>query len=950
MKQLSFLSMKRSFLAIIVLLMACGSLHAKTALAHFGQFSKQPWQAQYSTSAYSNWYEVNTDDSSWKSINGPVSSSEGLDYSNFEPGEKLFNIICRRHFTASNLNDEEYIFYVTHTNCCVAYLNGHEIYNSSNSIAPSECRKIFVSSEWLKTGDNLLAVRCYSNSSYYSMEKPYLDFGLYGEDRNWLDVDLATPGSLGREILYQVDVLGDVELLRVKGNMNDDDWTAISNMANVRELDLSQAKAENLPNNLLSGHKEFHSILLPQNLKTIGDNAFRETKLTDISIPASVNRIGSGTFYGDNWLTKVEFPSNSQLTDIGTSAFRGCKALLSVKLPNGITKLEREIFSYCYALSSVILPSALQSIGNSCFFQVSALKNIDFPQTLGSIGVTAFYQAGLESVVLPQNITYLGSQAFSGCRNLKKVELPITAKVSNGESYSSGGYYSTFTSCTALEKVVCHSATPPLVANSTPFNEVDLSKVTLEVPAFAVVDYKLSTYWHNFGKIVEGAEPSLLNIGSTLTLTNNRRPVNKVDILLSQDGCLTVGGNAPLEVGTMTFTVNRPNKSYGQLLNQTSAVSADLMETKYRVYANGWYFITPLHDININDISHSDANAAFIFRYYNSENRANNGPKGSWQNLTENVIHSGQGYILQTNREGWITLPATSNGKAAALVSTDAVVALKSYRAANEVDANWNYVGNPYPCYYDTYYMDLAAPITVRDYDNNTYRAYSPIDDNYVLSPMEAFFVQKPDGLSQILFQEEGRQFAPDVQRSASTRKVINDNRLLFDIEVTDGTHSDFTRLVLSPQASLAYEPAVDVTKFFSQEATVPQLYTLNAEGDALAINQRPVADGIARLGLSASVPGTYSIKLSRGPGQLLLFDTITGQTTDISQESYYFSIDEVGIFDQRFVLNLGTTSIQSVEDMQQQNGHLYDLQGRPVNNLPSKGIYVKKGKKYVVK
>ena len=131
-------------------------------------------------------------------------------------------------------------------------------------------------------------------------------------------------------------------------------------------------------------------------------------------------------------------------------------------------------------------------------------------------------------------------------------------QTTNSEVIGWNGYFSNFNYCTSLEKVTCLSATPPAIY-SNPFSYVDRSKVTLVVPAFAVVDYKLDTYWHEFGSIIEGAETEFLNIGSTLTLTNNRRPAKKVDVLLDEGGSLIVGGNAPFEVGALTFTVNTPH-------------------------------------------------------------------------------------------------------------------------------------------------------------------------------------------------------------------------------------------------------------------------------------------------------------------------------------------------------------------------------------------------------
>ena len=775
---------------------------------------------------------------------------------------------------------------------------------------------------------------------------------------NWTSVTITTPGSLGQEVLYQVNMLSDVEYLRVKGNMNNDDWQTIKNMENLKGADLSQAIAEAVPDNQFYEMREFHIILLPQGIKRIGERAFYKTQIGSITIPATVTEIANDAFREVKQLKTVDMAAGSQLSKIGAYAFNSCESLEAINLPNGISILENATFFNCKSLTTVVLPATLQGIGNDCFAYTEALRHIDFPQSMTYINSFAFGNSGLEEVVLPQGMTFLGGSTFSDCKNLKTVELPATPTLEHEwwswENHS--GYDSNFSGCYAIEKVICHSATPPSVSNA-PFGDVDLSKVTLVVPAFAIVDYKLDNYWHQFGTIVEGANPTVLNIGSTLSLINNRRPSGKPDVLLSEGARLTVDGNAPFESSSFTFTINYPSSTYGQLQNNTTAMNTDRMTTRFYINSYNWYFITPLHDVNVADVSHSDAEASFIFRYYNAQNRAVNGPSMSWQNLTENTLKAGQGYIVQANRNGWITMPATVSGKAAAFVSDDVTMTMKAMNAANSTDANWNYLGNPYPCYYDTYYMDISAPITVRDYGNWTYRAYSPIDDHYVLRPMEAFFVQKPASQNTILFQKEGRQFTPDIQTTASARANQQTNRTLFDIQISDGSLNDVTRLVINSEASTSYESARDAAKFISNEASIPQLYTIDSQDNRLAINERPLADGNVRLGLQISQPGTYTFSLSRGSAPIILTDAANGQNTDLSHQDYTFSITQTGNEDNRFTLSFGNTNsiVPTQNGTNQPNELLYDLQGRGIKRQPQHGLYIKRdatgnGKKYIVK
>jgi hypothetical protein len=64
-------------------------------------------------------------------------------------------------------------------------------------------------------------------------------YGLMKTDRV-VTAEVTEPGSLGQEILYNVEQLADVQRLKVTGTLNDADWTTIGNMSNTLwEIDLS---------------------------------------------------------------------------------------------------------------------------------------------------------------------------------------------------------------------------------------------------------------------------------------------------------------------------------------------------------------------------------------------------------------------------------------------------------------------------------------------------------------------------------------------------------------------------------------------------------------------------------------------------------------------------------------------------------------------------------------
>ena len=90
-----------------------------------------------------------------------------------------------------------------------------------------------------------------------------------------------------------------------------------------------------IANNAFSSAVNMTSILLPNSIKTIGNNAFANSGLTSINIPNNVTSIGTSAFSGCAGLTNVTIPES--VTSIGSSAFSGCTGLVSVNFMGTLT-------------------------------------------------------------------------------------------------------------------------------------------------------------------------------------------------------------------------------------------------------------------------------------------------------------------------------------------------------------------------------------------------------------------------------------------------------------------------------------------------------------------------------------------------------------------------------------------------------------------------------------
>ena len=87
------------------------------------------------------------------------------------------------------------------------------------------------------------------------------------------------------------------------------------------------------------------AIYLPNTIKTIGNNAFKETLIENIALPETLTTIGEGAFNNVKKLALAALPTN--LVKLGARAFAGCSNITISELPAGITKIPTQCFALC---------------------------------------------------------------------------------------------------------------------------------------------------------------------------------------------------------------------------------------------------------------------------------------------------------------------------------------------------------------------------------------------------------------------------------------------------------------------------------------------------------------------------------------------------------------------------------------------------------------------------
>ena len=200
-------------------------------------------------------------------------------------------------------------------------------------------------------------------------------------------------------------------------------------------------------NGVLQGNATYKVIMLRANLFRAADSGVT-SQITKITIPKTVQHIESRCF--DECVNMTEFviegatDGTSQLKEIDSHAFLNCKKLASIALPNSVTYLgddaansiEGGVFEGCESFTSFTFPSsyASRNLPSFTFKECKNLATINWngynPKRLNN---SAFYNCDkITWSQIPQSVEELGSTCFYDCEALTSVDLSKIKKMDTG--------------------------------------------------------------------------------------------------------------------------------------------------------------------------------------------------------------------------------------------------------------------------------------------------------------------------------------------------------------------------------------------------------------------------------------------------------------------------------------------------------------------------------------
>lgn len=201
----------------------------------------------------------------------------------------------------------------------------------------------------------------------------------------------------------------------LKWTLDDDGVLTISGIGNMRDYDGNNQPWKDL---------DVKKVVIVSGVTSIGIYAFKYCRnLENIEIPNTVKEIRTGAFSYCSSLDNVVIPNS--IDWIWGDVFYYCTSLKNIALPESITGISGCAFEECNSLESIIIPSKVDSINGGTFRNCRKLKTVVLPEGLVEIAVQAFWGcAGLTNLTIPDSVKYIGEGAFNGCNSLKELKLP----------------------------------------------------------------------------------------------------------------------------------------------------------------------------------------------------------------------------------------------------------------------------------------------------------------------------------------------------------------------------------------------------------------------------------------------------------------------------------------------------------------------------------------------
>lgn len=167
--------------------------------------------------------------------------------------------------------------------------------------------------------------------------------------------DLSQVTSIGDRAFYGCSALKTVDLHSVT-TMEYGAFQGCDALSG--EIDLSNLEV--IPGHAFCYDPNITSVVTCPTLRSIGDWAFIWAGISTISLPETLNSIGTYTFYKSSLSGTVALPDS--LTQLGASAFSGCEKVEAIQIGSGLKDIPANAFAGCTNLKTITVNNRREDV------------------------------------------------------------------------------------------------------------------------------------------------------------------------------------------------------------------------------------------------------------------------------------------------------------------------------------------------------------------------------------------------------------------------------------------------------------------------------------------------------------------------------------------------------------------------------------------------------------
>lgn len=294
-----------------------------------------------------------------------------------------------------------------------------------------------------------------------------------------------------------------------------------------------------------------YNSVIPDNVKSLGINCFRNNLSSEILLPNRITDIGSYCFEGSA-IREITIPEGVSYL---YNSFHNCRELRNVYIKGtNIGYIEYNPFMGCPMLEYISMPDQKKyfyCIDNGQIISTNYTKTPSIivstqstviPTEVLDIGSNAFAeQVSLKEISLHEGFSTIASNAFVDATSLRRVKLPNSLTRIQYSVFENTPLTTLYVGQTPAKLITYNWAGETL----TPFSNIasNYEDRVLYVPKGCKAAYQAVELWTTFARIEEYADPSQITTASTLLysteVTAARSEQIEVLIDLKSDGSIT---------------------------------------------------------------------------------------------------------------------------------------------------------------------------------------------------------------------------------------------------------------------------------------------------------------------------------------------------------------------------------------------------------------------------